>query len=61
MGRELEEWEERIIIMIPKKGDRSNCTNWREITHLNIPSKILVRDILNRTRNASLKRTSLIP
>jgi hypothetical protein len=45
------EWEEGLIIKIPKKGDQSNCNNWRGITLLSIPSKILTRIILNRIQN----------
>jgi hypothetical protein len=47
-----EEWEEGLIIKIPKKGDLSNYNNWRGITLLSIPSKILTRVILNRKQNA---------
>ena len=46
-----ENWEEGLIIKIPKKGDLSNCNNWRGFTLLSIPSKILTRTILNRIRN----------
>jgi ribosomal protein L30/L7E len=46
-----EEWAEGLIIKIPKKGDLSNCNNWRGITLLSIPSKILTRIILNRIQN----------
>jgi len=42
-----EEWKGLIIKML-KKGDLSNCNNWRAITLLSIPSKILTRVILNR-------------
>jgi hypothetical protein len=41
-----EEWEEELIIKIPKKGDLSNCNNRTGITLLSIPSKILTRVIL---------------
>jgi hypothetical protein len=46
-----EEWKEGLIIKILKKGDISNCNNWRGITLLSIPSKILTRVILNRIQN----------
>lgn len=46
------EWGKGIIIKIPKKGDLSNCDNWRGITLLSVPSKIFTRVILNRTRDA---------
>jgi len=46
-----EDWEEGLIIKIPKKGDLSNCNNWRGVTLLSIPSKILTRIILNRIQN----------
>jgi hypothetical protein len=45
------EWEEGLIIKIPKKGDLSNCNNCRGITLLSTPSKILIRVILNRIQN----------
>jgi len=35
-----EDWEERLIIKILKKGDLPNCNNWRGVTLLSIPSKI---------------------
>jgi hypothetical protein len=45
------EWEEGLIIMISKKGDLSNCNNWRGIALLSTPSKILTRIILNSIQN----------
>jgi hypothetical protein len=36
---------------ISKKGDLSNCNNWRGITFLSTPSKILTTVILNRIQN----------
>jgi len=59
-----EDCEEGLIIKIPKKGDLSNCNNWREVTLLSIPSKILTNIILNNTQcsgTAPPKRTSWIP
>jgi hypothetical protein len=47
----LEEWEERLIITIPKKGGLTNCNNWRGITLLSTPSKILTTVLLNRTQD----------
>jgi len=46
-----ENWEEGLIIKIPKKGDLSNYNNWRGVTLLSISSKILTRIILNRKQN----------
>ena len=46
-----EEWKEGLIIKIPKKGDLANCNNWRGITLLSIPSKIMFRIILNRIQD----------
>jgi len=46
-----EDWEEGLIIKIPKKGDLSNCNNWRRVTLLSIPNKILTSIILNRIQN----------
>ena len=46
-----EDWEEGLIIKIPKKGDLSYYNNWRRVTLLSIPSKILTRIILNTIKN----------
>jgi hypothetical protein len=42
------EWNEGIIIELPKKGDPSNCNNWRGIMLLSIVRKVFSRMILNR-------------
>jgi sorting nexin-29 len=39
-----EEWKKTIIIKLPKTGNITNCNNWREITFLSIPSKVLSPD-----------------
>jgi hypothetical protein len=46
-----EDWEEGLIIKIPKKEDLSNCNKWTAVTLLSIPSKILTRIVLNRIQN----------
>ena len=43
----LKDWRKGLIAKIPKKGDIANCNNWRGITLLSVPSKILARIILN--------------
>ena len=46
------DWNEGIIIKIPKKGALSNCDNWRGITLLSIPSKIMAKIIIRRISDA---------
>ncbi|XP_073670211.1 uncharacterized protein [Paramisgurnus dabryanus] len=46
------DWSEAIIVKIPKKGTLSNCNNWRGITLLSIPSKILAKIIIQRLSDA---------
>jgi hypothetical protein len=46
-GKILQELEKGLLVEIPKKGDLSNCDNWRGITLLSIPSKVFTRVILN--------------
>jgi hypothetical protein len=43
-----DDWLQGILVKIPKKGDLSNCNNWRGITLLSIPSKVLAKVILHR-------------
>jgi hypothetical protein len=46
------EWREGITV---KKGDTTNCNNWRGVTLLSVPSKILSIIILNRIKNVELR------
>ncbi|KAG7307745.1 hypothetical protein JYU34_006321 [Plutella xylostella] len=46
-----EEWKKGAIVKLPKKGDLSDCKNWRGITLLPIVSKILNAIILYRIQN----------
>jgi len=43
-----DDWNEGIIIKIPKKGALSECSNMRGITLLSTPSKILAKVIMKR-------------
>ena len=49
-------WKKGIIIKLPKKGDLSDCGNWRGINLLSVPGKIFCRIILQRLKQA-LDRT----
>lgn len=44
------DWQKGLLVKLPKKGDKSNCNNWRGITLLSIPSKILCSIILQRMK-----------
>jgi hypothetical protein len=44
------EWNERLLVKLPKKRDLTICDNWRSITLLNVISKILARIILERIK-----------
>ena len=46
------EWKKGILVKLPKKGDLSDCGNWRGIMLLVIASKILSRVILERMKTA---------
>ena len=46
------DWKEGHIIKLPKKGDLSNCDNYRGITLLSIPGKIFNRVLLERMNDA---------
>ena len=48
-----DDWSKGSIIKIPKKGALNNCNNWRGITLLSIPSKILAKIIINRISTAT--------
>jgi hypothetical protein len=44
------DWKKGLLVKLPKKGDTSNCNNWRGITLLSVPSKVLTRIILDRIK-----------
>ncbi|VDO58006.1 unnamed protein product [Schistosoma margrebowiei] len=46
------DWKEGHLIKIPRKGDLSECENYRDITLLSIPGKVFSRVLLNRMKNA---------
>ena len=45
------EWKEGIIIKVAKKGDLSQCRNWRAVTLLVVISKIFSKVILERIKD----------
>ncbi|KAJ8710014.1 hypothetical protein PYW07_009380 [Mythimna separata] len=47
-----DEWNKGLLITVPKKGDLSQCNNWRGITLLSIPSKVFCKIILDRLSKA---------
>ena len=47
-----QQWKNGIIVKLPKKGDLSDCNNWRGITLLSIPGKVFLSILLQRLRNA---------
>lgn len=55
IGEEKEvpgDWIEGFFIKLPKKGDLSNCANYRGITLLSVPGKVFNRIILERMKGA---------
>ena len=50
-----EDWQKGIIIKLPKKGDLSECGNWRGINLLSVPGKVFCRVLLHRIK-ASIER-----
>ena len=50
-GTVPEDWKNGEIVCIPKKGNLSDCDNWRGVTLLSIPGKVYCQVILNRLRD----------
>ena len=46
------DWTKGVIIRTPKKGALSDCNNWRGITLLSVPSKILAKIIIKQISDA---------
>jgi hypothetical protein len=43
-----EQWRKGTIVKVPKKGNLADCNNWRGITLLSSPSKVLCKVITQR-------------
>ena len=50
-GERPDDWIESIFVPIPKKGDARQCSNHRTVALVAHASKIILRIILERTRN----------
>ena len=46
------DWKKGVIVKVPKKGTLTDCNNWRGITLLSVPGKVLCIVLLNRLRGA---------
>ncbi|VDP54861.1 unnamed protein product [Schistosoma margrebowiei] len=46
------DWKEELLVKIPKKGDLSNCYNYRSITLLSILVKVFSKLLLNRIKDS---------
>ena len=46
------DWTRGTVVKIPKKGDLTDCNNWRGITLLSIPSKIFCKIVIMRIQEA---------
>ncbi|XP_066289728.1 craniofacial development protein 2-like [Branchiostoma lanceolatum] len=46
------EWKQGILVKLPKKGDLSNCSNYRGIVLLSTTGKVFNRILLERMRDA---------
>ena len=46
-----DEWRKGIIVKLLKKGDLSNCNNWRGVTVLSVLGKVLSIALLNRLKD----------
>ncbi|PIK36057.1 hypothetical protein BSL78_27122 [Apostichopus japonicus] len=44
-------WNKGLIVKIPKKGDLTDCSNWRGVTLLPVMSKIFGRVLINRLKD----------
>ncbi|KAL9977741.1 hypothetical protein ACROYT_G015180 [Oculina patagonica] len=45
-----EDWKKSLIVKVPKKGDLTQCDNYRGISLLSVPSKIFCRILIDRVK-----------
>lgn len=46
--RYLETWQRSVVVLLPKKGDRSSLKNWRPISLIGADAKVFTRLLANR-------------
>ena len=56
-----DDWNTASIVSIPKKGDLSDCNNYRGISLINVGIKILSKIVTNRISNYALKNNFIRP
>ena len=44
------DWQRVVIVKLPKKGNLEVCDNWRGVTLLSVPGKVLCRIIIDRIK-----------
>ena len=50
-----EDWKNSLIVKVHKKGDLTQCDNYRGISLLSVPSKILCRILIDRVKSGWTK------
>ena len=48
----LDDWRKGMVVKLPKKGNLSDCNNWRGITLLSTPGKVFWKVLLSRLVSA---------
>ena len=46
-----EDWKKSLIVKVPKDGDLTQCDNYRGISLLYVPSKIVCRVLIDRVKS----------
>ena len=49
------EWRKGVVVKLPKKGNLTDCNNWRGITLLSVPGKVFCIVLLRRLIGQSKK------
>ena len=43
-------WTQALVITLPKKGNLQQCQNYRTISFISHPSKVMLKNILNKLK-----------
>ena len=49
-GEWLSPWTQSLVITLPEKGNLHQCQNYRTISFISHPSKVMLKIILNRLK-----------
>ena len=59
-GKVVRDWQDAVVVPIPKKGDLKQCDHWRGISLLDVVGKVLGRIVQGRLQVIAEKNSARV-